>query len=96
MKTILTILFYALILPLAAQQVIRTKVHSDKMNKNIETIIITPDMQKGINYKTVYILHGYSGTPNRTVQNDIPDLVQKAETCQTIYIPPMEISILGM
>ncbi|GEM_PF-3424500 len=30
MKTVLTILFYALILPLTAQQVIRTKVHSDK------------------------------------------------------------------
>ncbi len=88
MKTVLTILFYALILPLTAQQVIRTKVHSDKMNKNIETIIITPDMQKGINYKTVYILHGYSGNPNRTVQEDIPDLVQKAKTFQTIYILP--------
>lgn len=88
MKTVYTLLFSALSLPLAAQKVVKTKIHSAKMDKNIETIIITPDMQDGINYKTVYILHGYSGNPTRTAQEDIPDLIQKAKTFQTIYVLP--------
>lgn len=88
MKTICTLLLSALILPLTAQQIIRTKVHSKKMDKNIEIIIVTPDIQHGVQYKTVYILHGYSGNPDRTLQDDIPDLLQKANTFQTIYVLP--------
>lgn len=88
MKIICTLLLSALILPLTAQQIIRTKVHSEKMDKNIETIIVTPEIQHGVQYKTVYILHGYSGNPDRTLQDDIPDLLQKAKTFQTIYVLP--------
>ncbi|WP_312189899.1 alpha/beta hydrolase [Sphingobacterium sp.] len=88
MKTILTVIFSTLILPLVAQYVAKTTIYSAKMKKNIETIIITPDIHVGVNYKTVYILHGYSGNPERTVQEDIPNLVDKAKVFQTIYVLP--------
>ncbi|MFC4389943.1 alpha/beta hydrolase [Flavobacterium quisquiliarum] len=58
------------------------------MEKEIETIIITPEIKVEKLYKTVYILHGYSGNPNRTYKEDIPELLLKSEKFQTIYILP--------
>ncbi|MCT2409889.1 alpha/beta hydrolase-fold protein [Chryseobacterium antibioticum] len=72
----------------SAQKVIHQDVFSAKMNKNIKTIIITPDVQKGATYPSVYILHGYSGNPERTIKQDIPDLVQKAQKDKMIYVLP--------
>lgn len=71
---------------LYAQQLISEKVYSPKMNKEIETVIITPTLEQGKTYKSVYILHGYSGNPTRTYQQDIPNLKQKAVENNTIYI----------
>lgn len=73
---------------LSAQKVTHQEVFSAKMNKNVKTIIITPDMQQGATYPSVYILHGYSGNPERTIKQDIPDLVQKAQEYKTIYVLP--------
>lgn len=72
----------------SSQKIIRQDIFSPKMNKKIKTIIITPDLQPDVTYKSVYILHGYSGNPERTLQKDIPDLVLKAQEYQTIYILP--------
>lgn len=72
----------------SAQQLIHQKVYSKKMEKTIETVVITPNLQKGKTYNSVYILHGYSGNPDRTYQKDIPNLRQLAEKYQTIYIIP--------
>ena len=36
----------------------------------------------------MYILHGYSGNPERTLKQDIPDLQAKANAFSTIYILP--------
>lgn len=58
------------------------------MNKKIKTIIITPDIQPATTYPSVYILHGFSGNPDRTIKQDIPDLVQKAQEYKTIYVLP--------
>lgn len=73
---------------LSAQKVIHKEVYSAKMNRNIKTIVITPDIQQGAAYPSVYILHGYSGNPDRTIKQDIPDLVQKAQELQMIYVLP--------
>ncbi|MCT2563862.1 alpha/beta hydrolase [Chryseobacterium herbae] len=73
---------------LYAQKIIHKEVFSAKMNKNIKTIIITPDVQQGTTYPSVYILHGYSGNPDRTIKQDIPDLVQKAQEYKMIYVLP--------
>ncbi|PIF45867.1 S-formylglutathione hydrolase FrmB [Chryseobacterium sp. 52] len=74
--------------PLSAQKVIHKEIFSAKMNKNIKTIIITPDAEQGTAYPSVYILHGYSGNPDRTIKQDIPDLAQKAQKYKTIYVLP--------
>ncbi|MDH6253806.1 S-formylglutathione hydrolase FrmB [Chryseobacterium sp. H1D6B] len=73
---------------LSSQKIIHKEIHSSKMNKDIKTIIITPNLQPNKLYKTVYILHGYSGNPDRTIKTDIPDLVQKSQQYGTIYVLP--------
>lgn len=88
MKTTITIVLTILSLSLSAQKIISQKIYSSKMKKVVEAIIITPELTKGRSYKTVYILHGYSGNPTRTYEQDIPDLVKKSEQFQTIYILP--------
>lgn len=69
-----------------AQQLKKENIYSAKMKKEIETVIITPIVEKGKTYKSVYILHGYTGNPTRTYQQDIPNLQQKAIENNTIYI----------
>ena len=72
----------------SAQKIIHQEVFSPKMNKKIKTIIITPNLQPNTTYPSVYILHGFSGTPDRIIKQDIPDLVQKAQEYKTIYVLP--------
>jgi S-formylglutathione hydrolase FrmB len=77
-----------LILPVFGQRLVHGQVYSAKMNKKIPVVIITPNIIEGKSYKSVYILHGYSGNSERTHQHDIPDLAVKSELYQTIYILP--------
>lgn len=72
----------------SAQQVIHKNVHSNKMNKDVKTIIVVPKFKKDKLYKTVYILHGFSASPERAIQHDIPNLEKMAEKYETIYILP--------
>lgn len=72
----------------SAQKIIHQEVFSPKMNKKIKTIIITPDLQPHTIYPSVYILHGFSGNPDRILTQDIPDLAQKAQEYKTIYVLP--------
>ncbi|MFH6996565.1 alpha/beta hydrolase [Flavobacterium sp. FlaQc-57] len=89
MKTLIsTAVLLALSLSISAQDIIHKKVFSQKMNKEIETVIITPKLFKGKKYKTIYILHGYSGNADRTYKEDIPDLAAKAQKYNTIYVLP--------
>jgi len=88
MKIVFTLLFLALFLSVDAQHIVHQQVYSTKMHKNIDAIIVTPEIQEGVRYRTVYILHGYSGNPTRTIEQDIPALSQKAAAFQTIYIIP--------
>ncbi|ASE61168.1 esterase family protein [Chryseobacterium indologenes] len=73
---------------MSAQKIIHQEIFSPKMNKKIKTIIITPNVQPKTTYPSVYILHGFSGTPDRILKEDIPDLVKKAQEYKTIYILP--------
>lgn len=89
MKNILSFLLILVCFTEAlAQKIIQKEVFSPKMNKNIKTIIITPDLKPNTTYKTVYILHGYSGNPERIVKEDLPGLDKKAKDYNTIYILP--------
>lgn len=71
-----------------AQNIIHQNIFSKKMNKNIPVVVIMPNIEKGVRYKTVYILHGYSGNSERTYKKDIPDLIQKSNLYKTIYVLP--------
>nr|WP_315028376.1 alpha/beta hydrolase-fold protein [uncultured Chryseobacterium sp.] len=73
---------------LSAQKIIHQEIFSPKMNKKIKTIIITPNLQANATYPSVYILHGFSGNPERIMSQDIPDLVKKAQKYKTIYVLP--------
>lgn len=89
MKILNSLLFVVVMsITVSAQKVIRQNIHSDKMDKDVKTIIITPKIQKEKKYKTVYILHGYSASPERAYVHDIPNLEKLAEKYQTIYILP--------
>lgn len=89
MKKITAIcIILAAVLPSFGQQIAHKQVYSGKMKKKVPVVVITPNLETGKRYKTVYILHGYSGNPERTYQQDIPDLVAKSQLFQTIYILP--------
>ncbi len=75
-------------IPVSAQKIIHQEVFSSGMNKKIKTVIITPDPQQGATYPAVYILHGYSGNPDRILKQDIPDLAKKAQENKTVYVLP--------
>lgn len=63
-------------------------VFSTAMNKSIPVIVITPDYTKNQKLNSVYILHGYSGNPTRTLEQDIPTLSKRADIDHTIFILP--------
>lgn len=88
MKAIFIVIFTFISTFLSAQKILSLNVYSHKMGKEIPIVIITPEIQEGKRYKTVYILHGYSGNASRTYKEDIPDLLSKSEKFQTIYILP--------
>lgn len=87
-KITLTCFIFPFILPVFGQEIVHEQVYSAKMHKKVPVVIITPEIVEGKSYKSVYILHGYSGNSDRTYQHDIPDLVAKSELFQTIYILP--------
>lgn len=89
MKKLIIIVFATIsFTELSAQKIVHKEVYSPGMKKNIKTIIITPNIKPSAHYKTVYILHGYSGNPDRTVKEDLPGLSKKAQEYNTIYILP--------
>ncbi|REC45331.1 alpha/beta hydrolase [Chryseobacterium pennipullorum] len=87
-KLISIVMMMAVAAQLSAQKITHQEIFSPKMNKKIKTIVITPNLQSKMTYPSVYILHGFSGSPDRIIKQDIPDLVKKAQEYQTIYIIP--------
>nr|WP_262908789.1 alpha/beta hydrolase family protein [Chryseobacterium turcicum] len=58
------------------------------MNKEIKTLVLHPSNEKNEKLPTVYILHGYSGYPKRTLIQDIPSLVKLSEEMKMIFVLP--------
>jgi S-formylglutathione hydrolase FrmB len=69
-----------------ASKVDTLQVHSTSINKQIFTLVIKPE--KGGSYPSVYVLHGYSGNPIRTIQVDIPSLRKLADLYQIVFVIP--------
>lgn len=63
-------------------------VYSPSMQKTIKTLVITPDQNTAENIPCVYILHGYSGYPERTLKQDIPSLFNLSRKMNTLFILP--------
>ncbi|WP_212005267.1 alpha/beta hydrolase family protein [Chitinophaga sp. HK235] len=64
-------------------------VFSNAMNKPIRTLVVSPAQKKaGQRFPTVYVLHGYSGNPDRTLKEDIPALPEMADQYGIIFILP--------
>lgn len=88
MKKLISIVVLTSFGQFSAQKIIHQEIFSPKMNKKIKTIIITPNIQPNTTYPSVYILHGFSGNPDRIIKEDIPDIVKKAQEFKTIYVLP--------
>ncbi len=87
-KLINLILVFITFSQLYSQKIIRQEVFSPKMNKKIKVIVVTPNLEAKKAYNSVYILHGFSGNPERIIKEDIPGLAEKSQKYGTIYILP--------
>ncbi|MCJ8154698.1 esterase family protein [Chryseobacterium sp. SSA4.19] len=85
-------LFVLIVTCLAAkmfsQKVDSLSIYSESMNKEIKTLVVHPSKNRNKNLPTVYILHGYSGYPKRTLMQDIPALGKLSEEMQMIFVLP--------
>jgi S-formylglutathione hydrolase FrmB len=89
MKLFFTSLLLAFSLSLAAGKVDTIAVYSNAMHKEIKCVVITPNQYKKSKAKfpVVYLLHGYSGDYAQWI-NDAPQLKQKADELQMIFVCP--------
>lgn len=69
-----------------AQQIDTLNIFSPSMAKTVKTIVINP--LGGNNLPVVFILHGYSGNPERTLQKDIPSLFKMSADYKMIFVVP--------
>ncbi|MEF9478290.1 hypothetical protein OWR28_11890 [Chryseobacterium sp. 1B4] len=96
MKKLINIAFVmTAFVQLSAQKIIHQEIFSPKMNKKIKTVIITPNLQPDMKYPSVYILHGFSGNPDRIIKQDIPDLVKKFRNLKPFMYFLMAITVRG-
>ncbi|WP_316751114.1 alpha/beta hydrolase-fold protein [Pedobacter gandavensis] len=71
-----------------SQQVDTLNIYSSSMKKEVKTLVIRPSSSSEKKLPTVYILHGYSGYPKRTLTQDIPSLLALSETLKMMFILP--------
>ncbi|WP_082504948.1 alpha/beta hydrolase [Chryseobacterium sp. Leaf405] len=71
-----------------SQKVDSLNIYSTSMKKEIKTLVVHPSNEKNEKLPTVYILHGYSGYPKRTLTQDIPSLAKLSEEMQMIFVLP--------
>ncbi|NIG55960.1 alpha/beta hydrolase-fold protein [Chitinophaga sp. Cy-1792] len=64
------------------------KVYSPSMKKGITTLVVRPDATATQPLPSVYVLHGYSGNPTRTLTLDIPSLPALADLYQLVFVLP--------
>lgn len=71
-----------------SQQVDTLNVYSPSMQKEVKTLVVHPSSATEKKSPTVYILHGYSGYPKRTLTQDIPALLALSAELQMTFILP--------
>ncbi|OBW41944.1 putative esterase [Chryseobacterium sp. MOF25P] len=71
-----------------SQKIDSLNIYSSSMKKEIKTLVVHPSNNKYQKLPTVYILHGYSGYPKRTLTKDTPSLVKLSEEMQMIFVLP--------
>lgn len=87
-KSMLLLAFLSITNYSFSQVVDTLNVYSPSMQKNIKTLVISPGQNIKKNIPSVYILHGYSGYPERTIKEDIPSLLHLSQEMQTLFILP--------
>ncbi len=87
-RSILFTLFISLALFSYAAQVDTVSIYAQKMQKEIKTVVISPDnCAKGKSYPVIYLLHGYSGNYSNWV-NKAPVVKKLADNYQLIFVCP--------
>lgn len=71
-----------------SQKVDSLNIYSPSMKKEIKTLVIRPTSSTGKTIPTVYILHGYTGYPKRTLSQDIPALQALSKEMKMIFVLP--------
>jgi len=71
-----------------SQKVDTLNIFSFSMQKHIKTLVISPSHTLKKEIPSVYILHGYSGNPERTIKEDIPSLLRLSQEMETLFILP--------
>lgn len=84
-KWVLSIVLLLGMVPLKAATIDTVKVYSAAMQKEITTVVVRPEQK---NVPSIYVLHGYSGHPFRTLALDIPSLPAMADLYQVAFILP--------
>lgn len=79
-----TLLLFGVV-PSKAATIDTLKVYSAAMQKEITTVVVRPEKQQ---VPAVYVLHGYSGHPFRTLALDIPSLPAMADQYGMAFILP--------
>ncbi|MFB6457804.1 alpha/beta hydrolase-fold protein [Chitinophaga sp. Hz27] len=64
------------------------QVYSPVMKKNITTLVVRPEGKQENPLPAVYVLHGYSGNPARTLALDIPSLPRLADDYHMVFVLP--------
>ena len=97
MKTLFTaVLLLALTLPVSAQEIIHKKVLSKKMNKEIETVIITPELVKAKRIKPFIYFMATAETLTGLINRIFRILLVKPKNTAQFMYCPMVILIVGM
>lgn len=71
-----------------SQKVDTLNIYSPSMKKEVKTLVIRPSASTKKKSPTVYILHGYSGYPKRTLTQDIPALLKLSKEMKMIFVLP--------
>lgn len=71
-----------------SQRVDTLMVYSTSMQTSIKTLVINPNQSTKERIPSVYVLHGYSGYPERTIKEDIPSLLSLSQEMQTLFVLP--------
>ncbi|MBB2148678.1 alpha/beta hydrolase [Pedobacter gandavensis] len=71
-----------------SQKVDSLNIYSPSMEKEVKTLVIRPATPTKKKTPTVYILHGYSGYPKRTITQDIPALLKLSKDLKMTFVLP--------